>query len=224
MPDGPSRWPIGSRRRVRSLQSSRLHAHRTTHAANHLRRLPSAHARPRCRELRVDGGRLPAALRPMLQRGGRQPRRSAGVRARGLRTRAYGRRRGAEHEFRFRTRLFGSSAWQSTRSNCAMAARPVYEFQVIGKPDDDPGVARQAHWQDAPGPGSHPHRGHRPRPAGERSPDLARHRRQRPRTTTIVYRWSSSMVEISWDELGRMVAAFEGWQFKLEFRDRSEEV
>ena len=30
--------------------------------------------------------------------------------------------------------------------------------------------------------------------------------------------------EISWDELGRMVAAFEGWQFKLEFRDRSEEV
>jgi hypothetical protein len=33
------------------------------------------------------------------------------------------------------------------------------------------------------------------------------------------------MVERSpWDELGRMVAAFEGWQFKLEFRDRSDEV
>ena len=30
--------------------------------------------------------------------------------------------------------------------------------------------------------------------------------------------------EISWDELGRMLATFEGWQFKLEFRDRSEEV
>ncbi len=30
--------------------------------------------------------------------------------------------------------------------------------------------------------------------------------------------------EISWDELGRMVAALEGWQFKLEFLDRSEEV
>ena len=30
--------------------------------------------------------------------------------------------------------------------------------------------------------------------------------------------------EISWDELGRMVATFEGWQFKLEFRDRSDEV
>jgi hypothetical protein len=30
--------------------------------------------------------------------------------------------------------------------------------------------------------------------------------------------------EISWDDLGRMVAAFEGWQFKLEFRDLSEEI
>jgi len=30
--------------------------------------------------------------------------------------------------------------------------------------------------------------------------------------------------EISWDEFGRMVSAFEGWQFKLEFRDLSEKV
>jgi hypothetical protein len=30
--------------------------------------------------------------------------------------------------------------------------------------------------------------------------------------------------QITWEELGRMVAAFEGWQFKLEFRDLSEEV
>lgn len=30
--------------------------------------------------------------------------------------------------------------------------------------------------------------------------------------------------EISWNELGRIVATFEGWQFKLEFRDRSEEL
>jgi hypothetical protein len=30
--------------------------------------------------------------------------------------------------------------------------------------------------------------------------------------------------DIFWDELGRMVAAFEGWQFKLEFRDLSEEL
>lgn len=30
--------------------------------------------------------------------------------------------------------------------------------------------------------------------------------------------------EISWDDLGRMVATFEGRQFRLEFRDRSDEV
>lgn len=30
--------------------------------------------------------------------------------------------------------------------------------------------------------------------------------------------------ELSWNELGRMVATFEGWQFKLEFRNRSDEV
>ena len=30
--------------------------------------------------------------------------------------------------------------------------------------------------------------------------------------------------EISWNKLGRMVATFEGWQFKLEFRDRSDEI
>ena len=30
--------------------------------------------------------------------------------------------------------------------------------------------------------------------------------------------------EISWQQFGRMMMGFEGWQFKLEIRDRSEEV
>ena len=30
--------------------------------------------------------------------------------------------------------------------------------------------------------------------------------------------------EISWDEFGRMLMTFEGWQFKLEIRDISEEL
>jgi hypothetical protein len=30
--------------------------------------------------------------------------------------------------------------------------------------------------------------------------------------------------EVSWDEMGRMLMSFEGWQFRLEIRDRSEEV
>ena len=30
--------------------------------------------------------------------------------------------------------------------------------------------------------------------------------------------------EVSWDELGRMLMTFEGWQFRLAISDRSEEV
>jgi hypothetical protein len=30
--------------------------------------------------------------------------------------------------------------------------------------------------------------------------------------------------EISWEQFGRMLMSFEGWQFKLEIRDRSEEI
>lgn len=29
--------------------------------------------------------------------------------------------------------------------------------------------------------------------------------------------------EITWDELGRMLMTYEGWQFKLDIRDKSEE-
>jgi hypothetical protein len=30
--------------------------------------------------------------------------------------------------------------------------------------------------------------------------------------------------EVSWEAFGRMLMTFEGWQFKLEIRDRSEEI
>jgi len=30
--------------------------------------------------------------------------------------------------------------------------------------------------------------------------------------------------EITWDRFGRMPMTFEGWQFKLEIRDQSEEL
>ena len=30
--------------------------------------------------------------------------------------------------------------------------------------------------------------------------------------------------EVSWEEFGRMLMTFEGWQFRMEIRDRSEEV
>jgi hypothetical protein len=30
--------------------------------------------------------------------------------------------------------------------------------------------------------------------------------------------------EVTWEQFGRLLMSFEGWQFKLEIRDRSEEV
>jgi len=30
--------------------------------------------------------------------------------------------------------------------------------------------------------------------------------------------------EISWEQLGRMMMSFEGWQFRLQIKDRSEEI
>mgnify|MGYP003553133904 FL=1 len=132
--------------------------------------------------------------------------------------------RGAEHEFRFRTRLFGPGmaidAFELRDGSPA-----GYEFQVIGEPDDDPlellgkliGKMRRAlaltHLEDTD---------HGPqvndrlilRGTVDSDPD------EDHRVPMVVIDGR----EISWDELGRMVAAFEGWQFKLEFRDRSEEV
>ena len=132
--------------------------------------------------------------------------------------------RGAEHEFRFRRWLCGTGlaidAFELRDGSPA-----GYRFQVIGEPDDDPlellgkliGKMRRAlaltHLEDTDlGPqvndglvllgtvDSDPEEDHG--------------------VPMVVVDGS----ELSWDELGRMVATFEGWQFKLEFRDRSDEV
>jgi hypothetical protein len=132
--------------------------------------------------------------------------------------------RGVEHEFQFRTRLFGPGvaidAFELRDGNPA-----GYEFQVIGDPDDDPlvllgqliGKMRRAlaltHLEDTD---------HGPqvndrlilRGTVDSDPE------EDHRVPMVVIDGR----EISWDQLGRMVAAFEGWQFKLEFRDRSEEI
>ena len=132
--------------------------------------------------------------------------------------------RGTEHEFRFRSWLCGTGlaidAFELRDGSPA-----GYRFQVIGEPDDDPlellgkliGKMRRAlaltHLEDTDlGPqvndglvllgtvDSDPEEDHG--------------------VPMVVVDGS----ELSWDELGRMVATFEGWQFKLEFRDRSDEV
>jgi hypothetical protein len=30
--------------------------------------------------------------------------------------------------------------------------------------------------------------------------------------------------ELTWDDFGRLLSSYEGWQFKLEIRDRTDEV
>jgi hypothetical protein len=132
--------------------------------------------------------------------------------------------RGAKHEFHFRTRLFGPGMAIDAlelRDGCPAG----YRFQVIGEPQDDPlellgkliCKMRRAlaitHLDDS----DHgPHVNDRliMRGTVDSDPD-AEHR-----VPMVVIDGR----EISWDELGRMVATFEGWQFKLEFRDLSKEV
>ena len=132
--------------------------------------------------------------------------------------------RGAEHEFRFRTRLFGPGmAFEAFELRDGSPAG--YEFRVIGEPDDDPlellgkliGKMRRAlvltHLEDTD---------HGPqvndrlilRGTVDSDPD------EDHRVPMVVIDGR----EISWDELGRRVAAFEGGQFNLEFRDLSEVI
>ena len=132
--------------------------------------------------------------------------------------------RGCEHEFQFRTRLFGPGmaidAFELRDGSPA-----GYEFQVIGDPDNEPLellgklIAKMrrslalTHLEDTD---SGPQVNDRLilRGTVDSDPD------EDHRVPMVVIDGR----EISWDELGRMVAAFEGWQFKLEFRDRSDEV
>ncbi|HOX69549.1 MAG TPA: hypothetical protein PKV56_16970 [Burkholderiaceae bacterium] len=132
--------------------------------------------------------------------------------------------RGAEHEFRFRNWLCGTGlaidAFELRDGGLA-----GYRFQVIGEPHDDPlellgkliGKMRRAlaltHLEDTDH-GPQVNDGLVLRGSVDSDPD-ADHR-----VPMVVIDGR----EISWEQFGRMVATFEGWQFRLEFRDRSEEV
>jgi hypothetical protein len=131
---------------------------------------------------------------------------------------------GSQHEFQFRTRLFGPGMAIDAfelREGCQAG----YQFQAIGEPNDDPlellgkliGKMRRAlaltHLDDT----DHGLQVN-DRLILRGTVDSDPEEDQRVPMVVIDGR------EISWDELGRMVAAFEGWQFKLEFRDLSEEI
>jgi hypothetical protein len=130
---------------------------------------------------------------------------------------------GERHEFHFQMRLLGSMVTLD-----AFELRPGvpggYQFQILGKPNDEPlsllgrliermrrrlsikHLVRSEH--------------------GMRIAD---------QTVCGQIEWDESAdgrvpllvidgQEVSWDELGRMLMSFEGWQFRLEICERSEEV
>lgn len=130
---------------------------------------------------------------------------------------------GKAHVFHFRTRLFGPGvaldAFELQNGN------PTgYQLQVIGEPGDDllallgrliDKVRRALSFRHIVD--------------GEFAQQSGEHRLVRG---TI--KWDEARdgkvplvvidgQEIAWDELGRMLMTYEGWQFKLEIRDKSEE-
>ena len=131
---------------------------------------------------------------------------------------------GETHVFHFRTRLFGPGvALDALEVRDGVPAG--YRFQVIGEPEDDPlhllarliGKIRRAlstrHVEVGP--------------LGLRIADqmvvrgrLAWDESQNGRVPLLVIDGR----EITWTEFGRMLMTFEGWQFKLQIRDQSEEL
>jgi hypothetical protein len=130
---------------------------------------------------------------------------------------------GERHEFHFRMRLLGSMAALDAFELTA-GAPGGYQFQILGKPDDEPlsllgrliGRIRRSLSVK-----------HLVR--GEHGTQIA------DQTVCGRIDWDASEdgrvpllvidgQEVSWHELGRMLMTFEGWQFRLAISDRSEEV
>ncbi len=131
---------------------------------------------------------------------------------------------GEFHEFHFRTYLFGAGV--ALNAFELRDGRPAgYHFQIIGDPKDDLLVLlgrliekmRRAlstkHLTD-----------------GEHGLQIADHRIVRGRIEWVDAhdgRVPLLVIDgrgIDWDELGRMLMSFEGWQFKLNIVDKSDEL
>jgi len=130
---------------------------------------------------------------------------------------------GDAHLFHFRTRLFGPGvALDAFEVRDGVPAG--YQFQVIGEPVDDP-LALLARLIE---------RIHRALSikhvkAGSLGMEIA------DRVVRGRIEWDRAQDgrvpllnvdgrDITWDEFGSMLMTFEGWQFKLEIRDQSEEL
>jgi len=130
---------------------------------------------------------------------------------------------GDRHEFHVRWRLLGSMGALDAFELIG-GAPGGYQFQMLGKPDDDPLalLGRLIERMRRSLAVKHLERGE----LGRQIADL-----------TVCGRidWDGSAdgrlpllvidgQEVSWHELGRMLMSFEGWQFRLAICDRSDEV
>jgi hypothetical protein len=130
---------------------------------------------------------------------------------------------GRRHEFHFRMRLLGSIAALDAFELTA-GGPGGYQFQILGKPDDEP-LSLLGRLIER-----------------MRRSLSVKHLVRSDQGTQIAHQtvcgrieWDDSEdgrvpllvidgQEVSWDELGRMVMSFEGWQFRLAICDRSEEL
>ena len=130
---------------------------------------------------------------------------------------------GILHEFHFRTHLFGPGV-SITAFEIRHGNRGGYEFQVIGNPEDDL-LALLGQLI------SKMRRGLSVRhiESGDLGPQIADHRVVKGRVAWDSGRedhlpwWLWTADDYSWEEFGRMLMTFEGWQFKLSMHDISEE-
>jgi hypothetical protein len=130
---------------------------------------------------------------------------------------------GEQHEFHFRIRLLGHvMALEAFELEAGMP--DGYQFEILGEPDGDP----------LPLLGSLIERIRRSLSVRYlvRDEDGARIAEQ---TVCGRIEWDASVdgrvpllvidgQDVSWDEFGRMLMSFEGWQFRVAIRDRSEEA
>ena len=131
---------------------------------------------------------------------------------------------GEVHEFHFRTNLFGTGVALDAFE--LRDGHPAgYQFQIIGNPEDDLLVLLGQLIQKMRRGLSTKHL-----MGGQLGLQIAEHRVVRG-----MIEWDDAYDgrvplliidgrEITWDELGRMLMSFEGWQFKLTVGDKSEEL
>lgn len=130
---------------------------------------------------------------------------------------------GKGHEFHFRTHLFGAGvaldACEVRRGHPA-----GYQFQIIGEPEEDVLVLLGRLIEKIRRGLSRKH--------------LKRERNGLQIADRVVcgtFAWDDAQDgfvpllnidgrEITWQDFGRMLMTFEGWQFKLDIRDKSEEL